>query len=118
MQLGFGAGLQSYVELLAVAHYLLHHFAYLVHLDRVDDIVFGLIVIILCGLFETPRDLFHAVVQNVRETQQHRGGDVAHLQFVHHFFQVHLGISLARSHGHVAFVVDGEIFQSPACNVV
>ena len=33
----FGAGLQSYVELLAVAHYLLHHFAYLVHLDRVDD---------------------------------------------------------------------------------
>ena len=71
VKLRFGAGLQAQVVLLAVADDFLHHGAHLVHLDGIDDEVFGLVVVLRCSAGKAVGSFFDAVVEDVGETQKH-----------------------------------------------
>ena len=73
MQLRLRACLQSEVELLAVADDFFHYGAHLVDLDGVDDEVLRLVSVFLGGNLEAAGSLLDAVVQDVREADQHRG---------------------------------------------
>ena len=51
VQLRFGAGFKADVVLVAVAHYLFHHLAHLVHLDWIDnEVLAGVPVFFGCTL--------------------------------------------------------------------
>ena len=118
MQLRFGAGFETQVELLAMLDHLLHHGAHLIHLDRIDNEVLSLIAILLGRLLEAAGNLLDAVVQDVGEAQQHRRRNVAQLQFVHHVAQVNLYVVFAWRHVHVALVVYTEVRRAPTVDVV
>ncbi len=52
MKLRFGTSLKTYIEFLAVAHNLLHDLANLVDLDRINNEILSLIIILLRCLLE------------------------------------------------------------------
>ena len=58
------------------------------------------------------------VVQNVGETQQYGCADVAQGQFVHHLAQVDLDAVLLGGDHDVPLLVDTEIRDAPAVDVV
>ena len=118
MELGLGAGLQSQVELAAVADDFLHHRLHLVHFDGVDDEVLPLVAVFLLGLLEAAGRLLDAVVQDVGKPQQDGGGDVAQCEFVHHVAQVYLRVVLTRSDKHIPLLIDTKIRGAPAVDVV
>ena len=118
MQLRFRTSFQSQVELATVRDNLFHDRLHLVYLDGVDDIVLAFVVILFGSFLETAPRFFNAIVENVREAQQHRGCDVAQHQFVHHFAQVNLRTVLAGRHKDIALFVDSEVAGSPAIDVV
>ena len=118
MQLGLRACFEADVEFLAVVDYLFHHLAHLIHLDRVNHIVLGRVVILLGGLAEAVADFFYAVVENIGETQQQRRADVAHLKLVDNILDVDRHTTLAGRNGHMAALVNRKIIASPAGNVV
>ncbi len=118
MKLGLGAGLQADVEFLAVRHNLLHHRAHLVHLYRVNHKILRLVAILLGRMPETVRDFLHTVVEDVREAQEHRRGDVLKLELIHHLAQIHRHEPLAGGHADMAAVVNREILPSPSGDVV
>ena len=77
MQFGLTACFQADVELLAVSDDFLHHLPHLVHLDGINDEIGALVLIFLGRLLEAAGNLVDAVVQDVGETQQHRGCHLA-----------------------------------------
>ena len=118
MEFRLGAGLESEVELLAVADDLFHHGAYLVHLDGVDDEILPLVAVLLGGFGEAVAGLLDAVVQDVGEAYQHGGGHVPHGQLVHQVSQVDLHAVFPRGHVDMSFLVDSKIVDSPSVDVV
>ena len=118
VQLGFRAGFQPEVELLAVADHFFHDGAYLVDLDGIDDEVFSFEAIFLGRFLEAVACLFDAVVQDVGEPHQHGSRHVAHGQFVHQFPQIDPYAVFPRADEHVSFFVDAEIIDSPSVDVI
>ena len=118
MQFGLTASLQADVELLAVSDNLLDDLSHLVHLDGIDDEVAALVLVFLGSLLETTGNLIDAVIQNVGETQQHGRGHLAGMEFVHHVCQVHGHTTALGRDGNVAILVDGEVLEAPASDVV
>ncbi len=106
MQFRFGAGFQPDVEFVAVADDFLHDGAHLIDFDGVDDEVLRGVAVFFGGGFEAVGYFLDAVVEDVRETQQHGCGNVAHLQLFHQLLQVDGRASGFRCHGNVAFLVD------------
>ena len=60
----------------------------------------------LRSLLEAVRDFFDTVVEDVGKTQQDRSTYVAHLQLVHHLFEVDGGISAAGGDDNMSFFID------------
>ncbi len=118
MEFGFAAGLQANIEFLAVAYNFLHYLAHLVYLNRVNHVVLSLIVILFGSDVKAVADFLDAVVENIGKAQQHRSHDIAHLQLVHHIFEVNAGETLAGSHHYMTFIVDRKIITAPAVDVV
>ena len=118
VELGFGAGLQAQVVLLAVADDFLHHGAHLVHLDWIDDEVLGLVVVLRCGAGKAVGSFFDAVVEDVGEAQKHGSCYIARVEFVDHFFEVNAHAVLTGRHVDVAFLVYAEVVDSPTFDVV
>ena len=118
MQLGFGTRLQSEIELAAVRDDLFHHRLHLVHLDRINDEVFRLVVILFGGDIEAVRRFFYSVVQNVRKSQQYGRCHIAQSELVHHVAQVYLRVVLTWCDVDIAFFVDAEIRSSPSVDIV
>ena len=96
VQFGLAACFEAEVVLLAVADDFLHHGAHLVYLDRVDDEVVGLVVVLLFGAVEAFCRLFDAVVEDIGEAQQDGRGDVARVEFVNYFLEVYFHAVFAR----------------------
>ncbi len=118
MKLRLRSGLKSDVEFFAMADDLLHHRTHLIDLDRIDDEILGAVTIFFGRLPEALRDLFDTVVEYVGKTEQYGRRDIAHLKLIHHLLEVDRCITFARSHSHVTFFVDGEIFQTPSIDIV
>ncbi|CCZ69498.1 uncharacterized protein BN759_01686 [Bacteroides sp. CAG:702] len=118
MQFGFRTCFQSQIELLAVADDFFYHGTHLVHLNGINDEVLCIVAIFLRCLSETIRNFFDTVIQNIRETHQHRCCDVPELQFIHQFFQVDCNTVFSGSHFYVTFVINPKIGNTPPRNVV
>ena len=109
MKLRLGTSLQAKVVFLAVADDLFHHGAHLIHFNRIDDEVLGLVFILFCSLAEAGGDLFDTTVQDVWETYEHRGRDIAKLKLVYQLLQVDLCPVFARGDHHMTFVIDTKV---------
>ena len=118
MQLRLRTGLKADIELLAVAHYLLHHRTHLIHLYRIDRIALPLIVVLLGSLTEAVRYFLDAIIQNIGKTKQHRSADVAHLKLVDHLLEVDRSVAGTWCHHHVPALIDRKIVSAPAGNIV
>ena len=118
MELRLGTRFQSQVVLLSVADDFLHHRTNLIHLDRIDDEVLGRVAVFFRGILETSCRLLNTVVDDVGETNQHRGCYIAQREVVHHLFQVNFHSVLPWSGNNVSFVVDVEIVHAPAANAI
>ena len=118
VQLRLGTGLYAQVELTSVRDNLLDHGLHLVHLDGIDHVVLTLVVVFLGRLLEAAPGLLDTVVQDIGETQQHRGCHVAQRQFVHHLAQVNLRLVLAGRHIDITLVVDTKVTRAPSVDVV
>ena len=118
VQFRLGACLEPEVELAPVAYYLLHHRLHLVYLYGVDDEVLALVFVLGGGLAEAAAGLLDAVVEDVGEAEQHRRGDVAQGEFVHHVAQVNLCLVLAWRDIDVPAVVHAEVGCAPSVDVV
>ena len=118
MELWFGTGLQTYVELPSVRDDLFHDGLHLVYLDGIDDEVLPLIAVLRGRLLETKGGFLDTVVKDVGKTKQHGGLHIAQGQFVHHFPQVNLRLVLAGCHVDIAFLVDAEIRGAPSTDVI
>ena len=118
MEFGFGTGLKAQVELAAVRDNLLDHGLHLVDLDRIDNKVLSVVVILFGSPFEAAGRLLDTVVQNIRETEQHGGRDIAEGELIEHLAQVYLHAVLAGRHADVAAVVDIEIRGAPATYII
>ncbi len=118
VQLGFRTRLQTEVELLAVAYYLLHHGVHLVHLDGIYRETLAAEPVFLGSLAVAARHTLDAVVENIGEAQQHGSADVAQRQFVHHLAQIDLDTVLLGCDDHVPLIVYAEVRDSPAVDVV
>ena len=84
MELRLGAGLQTDVVFIAVAHYLLHHLAHLVDLDGIHHEILGIVVILLRRLAEAAGYLADPVVEYVGKAEQHRRRHIAKLEVIDH----------------------------------
>ena len=118
VKLRLGAGFKTDVVFVAMADNLLHHLAHLVHLYGIDDEILAGIGVIIRGFLEAGWYFLDSVVENVRKSQEHRGGDITNLELVDHVFQVDRRASFTRTDLHMSFIIDWKIFQSPAADVV
>ena len=118
MKFRLRTGLQTQVEFLSMADNLLYNRTHLVHLDRIDDKVLGLIAILFGCLFETIGYLFNPVIQYIREAYQHGGCYIPQLQFVDQFFQVDLYPVFTGSYHYMTFVINTKVGDTPPRNVV
>ena len=118
MELGLAACLEAEVVAFAVADDLLHDGPHLVDLDGEDDEVLGLVGILLGSASEALVGLLDAVVEDVGEAQQHGCRDVACGKLIDDVLQIHLHAVLLWCHIDVTFLVDAEIVDSPAFDVV
>ena len=118
MELRLGTGFQSKIELLSVTDNFLHYRAHLVDLDRIDNKVLRFIPVFLSRLFETRRHLFNTVVQNIRETYQHRGCHIPQLQLVNQFFQIDSHSVFTRCNNDMSFVINTKVGGPPTRDVV
>ena len=69
MQLRLRASFQSEVVALAVTDNLLNDRSHLVYLDREDDEMLALVLVLLCGFAEALVGLLNTVVEDVGETK-------------------------------------------------
>ena len=118
VELGLGACLETEVVALAVAYDFLYDGPHLVDLDGEDDEVLGLVVVLLGGLAEALVGLLDAVVEDVGEAQEHGCCDVPRCELVDDFLEVDLHAVFLGRDVDVALVVDAEIVDSPALDVV
>ena len=118
VQFGFGAGLQSKVELFSVVDHFLDYGSHLVDLDGIDDKVLALVAVFLGCLLEAAGHLLDAVVQNIGKTYQHGSSHVAQLQFVYQFLQIDGYTVLARRYHHMSLFVDTKVRSAPTGDVV
>ena len=118
VQLGLAAGFKADVELLAMADDFFHHLPHLVHLDGIDDEIGPLVLIFLGRLLKAAGNLVDAVIQDVGETQQHGGRHLAGVQLVFYFGQVHRDTTALGCDRSVTVLVDGEVLEAPASDVV
>ena len=118
VQLGFAAGFEADVELLAVPDDLLDDLSHLVHLDGIDDEIGALVLILLGRLLEAAGNLVDAVVQNVGEAQQYGCRHLAGVQLVHDICQVHRHAVALGGDSDMTVLVDREVLEAPASDVV
>ena len=118
MQFRFRSRFESEVEFASVRDDFLHHRLHLVHLDGIDDEVFAFEVILFLRFGEAACRFLDAAVEDVGKAEQHRRGNVAQGEFVHHFAQVYLRIALAGRDIHVSLFVDTKIRGTPTIDVV
>ena len=118
MEFGLGPCLQTEVELLAMLDDFLHHRTDLVHLDRIDDEVLGIVTIFLGSLSKAGGSLLDAVVDDVGETHQHRSRHIAQGEVVHHLLQIHFHTILPWCHSHISLIIDTEIVHTPTIDAV
>ena len=119
VEFGLGTGLETDVELFAVAHHLFKDRALLVHLDGENAVVTALEAVFLAGLVEALVNLLDAAVQDIREAEQHRSGDVAERKFLHQVVQVDVRAAfLEWVNCRVALLVDVEEVHAPTLDIV
>ena len=97
---------------------LFYHRAHLIDLDRINDKVLGLIAILFCSLYETVRYFLDPIIQDIRETHQHRSRDIPQLQLIYQFLQIDRYPVFTRSNYHMTFVVNTKVRNTPPRNVV
>jgi hypothetical protein len=98
MKFRLGTGFQSQIELLPVANHLFHNGTHLIHLDGIDDVILGFVTVFFRSFCKAIGNLFNPVVQNIRETEQHRCFHIAKLKLIHEFLQVHFNSPLLGSY--------------------
>ena len=118
MKFGLGTTLETEVVLLAVGDDFLHDGAHLIDLDGIDDEVLAAVVVFLLGTFKTIGGFLNAIVEDVGETEQNGGGDVALGEFVDQLAEVDADVVLARTDVGVTAFVDTEIVHTPAFDIV
>lgn len=69
VQLRLGTGFETDVEFGAIAHNFFHDLAHLIYLNGVDHIVLRRVSVARGSFAEAVRNLFDAVVQDIREAQ-------------------------------------------------
>ena len=97
-----------------------HHAALLIDLDRVNRGIAALVGIGLHGRAEGPAQLVDAMVQDSRETDQHRQGQALTGKLFAKLVEVHPRVAGTRvgAREHVPGFVDIEIAVAPMGNVV
>ena len=118
VELGLGAGLETEVELTAMGNHLVNDGLHLIDLDGIDDVALALVVVLLARLVVAFGHLLDAVVEDVGETEQYGGGDVAQGEFVHQFAQVDVYVVLGGRDIDIALLIDTKIGGAPAFDVV
>ena len=97
---------------------LLNDGSHLVDLDGEDDEVLALVLVLLRRLAEALVCLLDSVVEDVGEAKQDRSRHMTRRQLVHNFLEVHLHAVLLGRDIDVSFLVDAEVIDSPAFDVV
>ena len=118
VQFRLGTGFEPYIVFGPVPDYFLDYGTHLVYFDRIYYEVLRGIAVLVGSSPETVGNLFYPVVEYVRETEQHRGRDIPHLEFLHQLLQIDGRPVFLGSHGHVTFLINRKIIQAPAFNVV
>ena len=118
VELGLAAGLEADVVAFAVADDLLHDGAHLIDLNGVDNEMLGLEIVFAGGLLEAGGCLLDPVVDDVGETQEHGGRDIAPVELVHEFLEIDSHAVLARSDIDVSLLVDVIVIYAPAVDVI
>ena len=112
------ARFQSQVVALAVADDFLYDGLHLVDLDGEDDEVLALVLVLLRRLAEALVGLLYSVVEDVGEAEQDGSRHMARRQLVYDLLEVHLHAVLLGCDIDVPFLVDAEVVDSPAFDVV
>ena len=118
MQLRLGTGFQTQVVTLTMTDNLLHNRTHLIHLDGEDNKMLTCIRVFLLSFAEALISLLDAVIQDIRETQQHRSRNMTCSQMVHHLLQVYLHRVLLGRYIHMPLIIDTKVINSPTLNVV
>ena len=118
-QFRLGADLKADIVAFAVLGDRLHHLALLVHLDGIEGLVLGRVLVLGNGALEDPVDAGNPPLEDVHEAEQNRRLDLPLDQVVHQRAQIDGAVGTGRRvNADVPFLVDGEKVGTPVVEVV
>ena len=92
---------------------LFNNRTHLIYLDGVNNKMLCLEIIFFCGVVKALCRLLNAVIQDIREAQEHRSRDILLRKFFNDVLQVNLYAILARRHVDVALFIYTKVTNAP-----